>query len=153
MHLLLRSRGDSVHIVFIGNISSQRLWPLPLAPSWHSEQSYWDSVFSVVFTVRQEKGLLIRFLSGRYLAGHFVAFRHALGNRLCHLSFDLSSGSTLTLWRAIERANSIWHGERIHFWHFGNIHNFAPICFQAGFPTFLVFGSGGSRRNFRLVLE
>ena len=134
-----------MHIVFIGNISSQRLWPLPLAPSWHSEQSYWDSVFSVVFIVRQEKGLLIRFLSGRYLAGHFVAFRHALGNRLCHLSFDLSSGSTLTLWRAIERANSIWHGERIHFWHFGNIHNFAPICFQAGFPTFLVFGSGGSR--------
>ena len=108
--------------------------------------------FSIVFTVHQDRGSLILF-SGRYSAGHFVAFRHALGNRLCHLSFDMSSGSFLTAWRAIGRGNCIWRGEQIHFWHFGDIRNFAPICFQKSFLTILVFGSGGSRRNFRLVLE
>ena len=99
------------------------------------------------------EGFIDSFFSGRYFAGHFVGFRHALANRLGHLSFDMSNGSTLTPWRAIGRANCIWHGERIHFWHFGDIHKFAPICFQASSPTILVFGSGGSRRNFRLVLE
>ena len=53
------------------------------------------------------EGFIDSFFSGRYFAGHFVGFRHALANRLGHLSFDMSNGSTLTPWRAIGRANCI----------------------------------------------
>ena len=38
--------------------------------------------FSVVFTVHQDKGSLIRFFSGRDFAGHFVARRHALSRHV-----------------------------------------------------------------------
>ena len=61
------------------------------------------------------QGFIDSFFSGRYFAGHFFAFRHALGNRFCHLSFDMSSGSFLTAWLAIGRGNCIWHGERNEF--------------------------------------
>ena len=67
-----------------------------------------------------------------------------------HVQWFVSDGLACHRTRQLHLA---WRTKRIHFWHFGDIRNFAPICFQKSFLTILVFGSGGSRRNFRLVLE
>ena len=58
--------------------------------------------FSIVFTVHQDKGSLIRFFLGVTLQD-------------TSSSFDMSSGSFLTAWLAIGRGNCIWHGERNEF--------------------------------------